>query len=193
MLTSDPSPGDLTRRNQLRLAGYAVKPVRRSELLRLLCSALKAPGTPALHASSMPMVTAENSAASRALRILIAEDAPDNRLLVEVYLKSGPHVLSFVENGEAAVEAFMSDGPFDLVLMDMQMPVMDGLDATRAIRAVERERGLTPIPIIALTANARREDIERSREAGCSVHLFQADFKTEACECDRRVRLVAPG
>ncbi|MGH8638280.1 MAG: response regulator, partial [Burkholderiales bacterium] len=60
---------------------------------------------------------------------------------------------------------------FDLVLMDIQMPVMDGLDATRAIRRLEREQGRNPTPIVALTANARPSDIQRSRDAGCDGHL----------------------
>jgi CheY-like chemotaxis protein len=62
-------------------------------------------------------------------------------------------------------------GPFDLVLMDIQMPVMDGLEATQAIRAFERQERRVPTPIVAFTANARPEDIETSRLAGCTDHL----------------------
>jgi CheY-like chemotaxis protein len=107
---------------------------------------------------------------SRGLRILVAEDSPDNRLLVQLYLKGSSHALTFVEDGEAAVKQFRTGG-FDLILMDIQMPVMDGLSATRAMRLVERECGLTSIPIVALTANARPEDMKASREAGCDAHL----------------------
>jgi CheY-like chemotaxis protein len=78
--------------------------------------------------------------------------------------------LTFAEDGKAAVDRFAASD-FDLILMDKQMPVMDGLTATRAIRAIERERGDVPIPIIALTANARPQDVETSRNAGCTAHL----------------------
>jgi CheY-like chemotaxis protein len=104
------------------------------------------------------------------LEILIAEDSADNRLLVQVYLKGSPHRLTFAEDGKAAVDRF-AESSFDLILMDMQMPVMDGLTATRAIRAIERERRAVAIPIIALTANARPQDVAMSGNAGCDHHL----------------------
>jgi CheY-like chemotaxis protein len=74
------------------------------------------------------------------------------------------------ENGQIAVEMATAE-PFDLILMDMQMPVMDGLTATSTIRAIELERGDPPIPIIALTANARPHDVALSGNAGCNQHL----------------------
>ncbi|MGH9592176.1 MAG: PAS domain S-box protein, partial [Bryobacteraceae bacterium] len=104
------------------------------------------------------------------LRILVAEDSADNRLLVQLYLKRYSDDLTFVENGKDAVERFEANR-FDLVLMDMQMPVMDGLAATRAIRALERTGGASPIPVIALSANARPEDVKMSLQAGCDAHL----------------------
>jgi len=105
-----------------------------------------------------------------ALRILVAEDRPENRLLIEVYFQNTSHVLTFVEDGAAAVAQFR-DGGFDLILMDVDMPGMDGLAATRAIRALEYERGAEAIPIIALTASAWAEDVAHSRKAGCTAHL----------------------
>jgi CheY-like chemotaxis protein len=104
------------------------------------------------------------------LRILIAEDSVDNRLLLQMYFKGSPHQLTFAENGSAAVDRFAA-GNFDVILMDMQMPIMDGLSATRAIRALEQERRGPAIPIIALTANAYPQDIELSIKAGCQCHL----------------------
>src|SRR5579884_1227846 len=103
-------------------------------------------------------------------RILIADDSPDNRLLLETYLQGTGHRLRFVENGQEAVEKFEQE-KFDLILMDMHMPVMDGLTATRALRRSEQKRNLSRIPVIALTANARPEDIQAAREAGCDAHL----------------------
>src|SRR5580692_9023171 len=104
------------------------------------------------------------------LRILVAEDSADNRLLVQVYLKGSPHRLTFAEDGRIAVDRVATED-FDLILMDMQMPVMDGLTATRVIRAIELKRGTAAIPIIALTANARPQDVEMSGNAGCNHHL----------------------
>jgi CheY-like chemotaxis protein len=98
------------------------------------------------------------------------EDSPDNRLLVQAYLKDAPYELECAENGRIAVEKF-TGSRFDLVLMDVQMPEMDGYAATRAIRHWETEQGLTPTPVLALSANAFPEDTENSRRAGCTAHL----------------------
>jgi signal transduction histidine kinase/DNA-binding response OmpR family regulator len=106
----------------------------------------------------------------RPLDILLVEDHPDNRLIVQSYLKSTPHRLTIAEDGEAAVQAFQR-GSFHVVLMDMQMPVMDGYEATRRIRALEREQGRKRTPIVALTAHALDEEIERTRQAGCDSYL----------------------
>jgi two-component system, sensor histidine kinase len=103
-------------------------------------------------------------------RILLAEDSEENVLVVQAYLNNTLYQLVTVRNGAKAVEMFMSDH-FDLVLMDIQMPIMDGLSATREIRAWEKREGRLNVPIIALTANAMKENIEESREAGCNFHL----------------------
>ncbi|MBV9766457.1 MAG: PAS domain S-box protein [Acidobacteriaceae bacterium] len=104
------------------------------------------------------------------LRILIAEDSPDNRMLLQLYMKGAPHRLIFAVDGRRAIEEFERER-FDLILMDMQMPGMDGLTATRKIREIERDRNLSPVPIVALTANARKEDVDSSLFAGCNGHL----------------------
>jgi len=108
--------------------------------------------------------------AASALKILLAEDSPDNRQLIEVYLKNLPHTLDIAENGQVAVTKFMR-ARYDLVLMDVQMPVMDGYAAVRRIRQWEREHGRPPTPIAALTASALEEDICKSFDAGCTAHL----------------------
>ncbi len=105
-------------------------------------------------------------------------DSPENRLLVDSYLRGGPFLPVFVEDGQSAVDRFLS-GHFDLILMDMQMPVMDGLSATRAIREAEQERGLRPLPVIALTASARPEDVSKSQQAGCNAHLSKPVSKRQ--------------
>jgi PAS domain S-box-containing protein len=168
MFTSDVRPGDVSRRREAGLSSYAVKPVKRSELLRLICEAMQSPEVPEPLAS--PSVDRNETEAIKPLRILVAEDSQDNRLLVQVYMKGSPHTLTFAGDGKQAVDQFEADS-FDLVLMDMQMPVMDGLAATRAIRAIEQVRQSPAIPIIALTANALPQDTELSTNAGCTHHL----------------------
>ncbi len=168
MFTSDVRPGDGLRRREAGLSGYAVKPVRRADLVRLMSDALQ---TREGAQSGTPENAPDDKASTQGpLRILIAEDSEDNRLLVQVYLKGTPHHFTFATDGKAAVERFAAER-FDLVLMDIQMPVMDGLNATRAIRALEIERRTVPVPIIALTANALPQDTKLSREAGCNHHL----------------------
>ncbi len=105
----------------------------------------------------------------RPLRILLADDHPINRKVVELMLTGVAEICS-VENGAEAVQAFQ-DGQFDAVLMDMQMPVMDGLTAVRAIRAHELAVGATRTPIIMLTANALPEHVAASAECGADRHL----------------------
>jgi PAS domain S-box-containing protein len=105
-----------------------------------------------------------------ALRILLVEDSPDNRAITVAYLRDTPYVVDFAENGAVACEKFAS-GNYDLVLMDRQMPVMDGLTATREIRKWELANGRAPTPIIALTAAALKGDREKCMAAGCTAFL----------------------
>ena len=102
------------------------------------------------------------------LRILMADDAPANRELVSAILGGMGLSIDGVENGAQAVEAVRS-GAYDLVLMDVHMPVMDGLMATREIRAMARELG--HVPIIALTANVQPEQVRLCHEAGMDAHV----------------------
>lgn len=104
------------------------------------------------------------------IKILLVDDSEDNRMLIESLLKKSPYSIETAENGKVAVARF-KEGNYDLVLMDMQMPVMDGYAATREIRKWESETGRRPIPVIALTAYALKEDIDKSIEAGCTAHL----------------------
>ncbi|MFN3857002.1 MAG: ATP-binding protein [Caulobacter sp.] len=106
----------------------------------------------------------------RAPRVLLAEDHPTNRRVVALLLEPLGVELTMVENGAEAVEA-AGAGRYDLILMDMQMPVMDGLTAIRRIRGLETERGLARTPIWGLSANALAEHAEASRQAGADGHL----------------------
>lgn len=104
------------------------------------------------------------------LKILLVDDSKENRLLIGLYLKGQPHHLIEAENGFDAVELYKTN-KFDLILMDVQMPIMDGYAATRNIRNWETSNNRIRTPILALTANAFNEDIQASRLAGCDEHV----------------------
>ncbi len=106
----------------------------------------------------------------RPLKVLLAEDHPINRKVVALMLSQIGAELTSVEDGAQALKAF-EESRFDVILMDMQMPVMDGVSATRAIRGRERMAGLDPTPIFMLTANALGEHVEICREAGADLHI----------------------
>ncbi len=119
--------------------------------------------------SAMPAATPE-SPGLQGLRILLAEDSQDNVLLIQSYLKASGCSLDLACNGEVAVQMCIS-GTYDIVLMDVQMPVMDGYAATRKIRQWEVENGAGSVPILALTAHALPEQVHKSLDAGCTAHL----------------------
>ena len=169
MLTSDARPGDLARRADTGVAGYAVRPVKNSDLLRLVSAALGRTQTKGAARCTSTAET-ESQEPQRGLRILIAEDSIDNRYVIEAYLKGSPHTLTFAFDGRSAVEQASMD-TFDLILMDTRMPIMDGLSATRAIREIERVQGKPAIPILAVSANASESDIKQSLAAGCQAHI----------------------
>ncbi|RAK56808.1 ATP-binding protein [Phenylobacterium deserti] len=104
------------------------------------------------------------------LRVLLAEDHPTNQKVVQLVLESVGVVPLIVDNGVLALEA-LAEQAFDVVLMDMQMPELDGLEATRRLRALEAAQGLARTPVIMLTANALDEHIRAGREAGADFHL----------------------
>ncbi|NGZ06286.1 MAG: response regulator [Magnetococcales bacterium] len=104
------------------------------------------------------------------LRILLAEDVEENRVLLDAYLVGTPHRLVMVSDGAQAVARIRTE-PFDVVIMDVQMPIMDGYTATRLIRDWEREQGTRRIPIVTLSAHAIEGELERCRAAGGDLYL----------------------
>jgi len=100
----------------------------------------------------------------------LAEDSRDNVLLIEAYLEGSGYAADVAGNGEIAFEKYVA-GTYDIVLMDVQMPIMDGYSAARRIRQWESENGATPVPILALTAHALPEEVRKSFDAGCTAHL----------------------
>ncbi len=129
------------------------------------------PFEPAADVAASPEASVEEAQTqTTGLRILLADDHPANRKVVEIMLGESEVELSVVEDGKQALDLF-AERTFDIVLMDMQMPVMDGLSATRAIRALEQARGQARTPLVMLTANALPEHVEAGREAGADGHL----------------------
>jgi CheY-like chemotaxis protein len=125
----------------------------------------------------------------RPLQILLVEDNKDNRLLLLTFLKKTPHTVEIAVNGAEAVDKFRS-GRYDLVFMDIQMPVMDGYTASAKIREWESETGAQPTPLVALTAHAMKEDELKSLEAGCDSHLTKPIKKGVLLEVIRRYASV---
>jgi len=166
LLTSDVMSGDLARCRTLGVARHLVKPFTPSELLDAVLLALGQSIETA--AAALP---AAREASTRRLHVLVAEDnAVNQRVIVRLLEKMG-HIPIVAYNGQEAVDTYESR-PFDVVLMDVQMPVMDGLTATKTIRDSEaRHPGRRRIPIMALTAYAMRGDRERCLAAGMDEYL----------------------
>ncbi|HEY5410801.1 MAG TPA: ATP-binding protein [Caulobacteraceae bacterium] len=137
-------------------AGLARPPVQEMDSLEDVAAALE----PLSQDNDQPHV----------LRVLVVDDHPTNRRVVEMILDQVGAERVSVENGKLALEAYIADH-FDVVLMDIQMPVMDGLTATQKIRLVEKEEHRTQTPVIILSANAMPEHIEAGRAAGANRHL----------------------
>jgi CheY-like chemotaxis protein/HPt (histidine-containing phosphotransfer) domain-containing protein len=132
---------------------------------------------PAQEARTQP-ATHVMAGSDRELYVLVADDSIHNRMLLQAYLRSARYIVDIVENGAEAVGK-VQDGHYDVVLMDMQMPVMDGYTATRAIRQWEQSQNRGPLPIIALTAHALSGDRNKCLEAGCTGYLAKP-IKKEA-------------
>ncbi|MFQ5660503.1 MAG: response regulator [Gammaproteobacteria bacterium] len=177
MLSSADLNEHTSRAKDLGISGYLVKPVKRSDLIREIGSTCAEEG--ATRQQKVVVNTAEME--SNPLRILLVEDNPDNRLLIKAYLKKLPYDIDEAANGQIAVEKFQQS-VYDLVLMDVQMPVMDGHQATRTIRAWETESGKRATPIISLTAHAIKEEVDKCMEAGCDAHLSKPIKKATLIE-----------
>ncbi len=166
ILTSAGQPEDVERCRQLGVRAYLTKPVRQSELLETILSTLG--GSP-LHTRLASAGDAPAAPGRRPLRILVAEDNAVNQKLAQHLLGKHGHAVVLANTGREAVEA-LEKQTFDLVLMDVQMPEMDGFEATAEIRRREAGTGRR-IPIIAMTAHAMKGDRERCLEAGMDGYV----------------------
>jgi CheY-like chemotaxis protein len=165
MLTSAGQRGDGERCRELGIRGYLTKPLSRADLLEALGTVLAGP---AEEAGTPDVVTRHTIAESRAsLRVLLAEDNPVNQQVAVAMLVKRGHEVHVVGNGREAVDA-VAGREYDVVLMDIQMPEMDGFEATKAIRATPR--GAT-LPIVAMTAHALSGERERCLSHGMTDYL----------------------
>ncbi len=167
ILTSMGHRGDAARLKALGCSGYLLKPVKQKMLFNALLSVLEQGGE-FTKAERLVESQAISSERITELKVLLAEDNPVNQKLAVVLLQKAGFVVESVENGLEAVEKVQS-ADYDAVLMDVQMPVMDGFDATRHIRDWEGESKHTPI--IAMTAHALKEDRDRCLEAGMDDYV----------------------
>ena len=164
LLTSAGHSEDVKRAQQAGVSGYLVKPIKQSELFDAIIASTSE------SVSRQPRRAKRKKAPStRGLRVLLAEDNPVNQKLESRLLEKLGHEVTIVENGKLAVSESES-GNFDLIVMDVQMPEMDGLEATRVIRSRENA-GRNRLPILALTAHAAVEDCERCLTAGMDSYV----------------------
>jgi PAS domain S-box-containing protein len=167
MLSSGARPGDRARCFELGISAYLTKPVKQSDLMdtimAVLGSRLSKTG-PRVEAGPEPVPKA-----ARPLRVLVAEDNAVNQQVAVGMLERSGHAATVAANGREVL-ALLEQGAFDVVLMDVQMPEMDGLEATAAIRERERSVG-GHLPIVALTAHVMKGDAERCLAAGMDAHL----------------------
>ncbi|HVW36380.1 MAG TPA: response regulator, partial [Pirellulales bacterium] len=166
MLTSGDRPGDAARSQRLGIACYLTKPIKQSELFDAIMAAL---GAPALAAAELDDTAPAAASPHKQLRVLLAEDSLVNQKLAVCLLEKWGHHVSVAANGHQAIAAVAAQ-PFELVLMDVQMPELDGLEATAAIRRSEAASG-RHLPIVAMTAHAMVGDRERCLAAGMDGYL----------------------
>ncbi len=166
MLTSAGERGDASRCVNLGISAYLLKPIKQSELFFTVSKVLQGPPSP----ETQSLITRHSIRESRRrLRILLAEDNPVNQKVAARMLERMGHTVSIAENGTEVLGALEKQS-FDLILMDIQMPEVDGFEATRSIRERERNTG-EHLPIVAMTAHAMKGDKEKCLQAGMDGYI----------------------
>ncbi|MCK4738745.1 MAG: response regulator [Deltaproteobacteria bacterium] len=181
MLFSDSRLVDIKSARGMGISDYIVKPLKKNKLLRIVDKALRRAG---FAGGEKPK---HLEATKNTLKILLVDDSSDNRFLIEAYLKNSPYSLEMASDGVEALEKF-KENSFDLILMDMEMPVMDGYEATKEIRLWEKSEGLSHTIILALTAYALKEEAKRSISAGCDGHVNKPVLKDTLISVIERYR-----
>ena len=168
MLTSGDRPGDRGRCRRVGIGGYVIKPIKQSELFDAIVSTL---GVTTVEGDSAISKNSTDDAKLPALDVLLVEDSVVNQKLAMGLLSKHGHRITLANDGREAVDILQSDNSeFDVVLMDVQMPRLDGLTATKVIRSREEQSG-THIPIVAMTAHAMKGDRERCLAAGMDAYV----------------------
>jgi CheY-like chemotaxis protein len=179
MLTSGGQRGDAAKCQELGISAYLMKPIKQSDLKdAILMTMQKTSGDQ----SRSPLITRHSVREARMrISILLAEDNPVNQMLAVKVLEKMGHTISVAANGLQALD-LLEKGHFQVILMDVQMPEMDGFETTRAIREREKLTG-GHIPIIAMTAHAMMGDRERCLEAGMDDYISKPINRNELLEC----------
>ena len=184
------APTDRGLLGEFRASGYSTflaRPVRGETLLRVLLATLMAPESPNYPASGLATRRSQSKRKLPGIFVLVAEDNDINAMLARATLLKAGHRVHVVGNGKAAVEAVIESGGklrYDVILMDLHMPVMDGLDAIAAIRRYEEETGVAPVPIMVLSADSQ----EKTRHA--ILAHGASGFMTKPLDPEALVRLV---
>jgi CheY-like chemotaxis protein len=178
MLTSGGQRGDGVRCKELGIAAYLIKPVLQSDLLEALLNVLASRQGVARPAKVVTRHTLREGRPP--LRILLTEDNAVNQRIASRLLEKEGHVVVVADDGAKALKA-CKDNAFDLILMDVQMPVMDGIEATAAIRQTEKTTG-QHIPIVAMTAHAMAGDRQRFLKAGMDGYVSKPIHSRELLE-----------
>jgi len=180
MLRSVGTPGDAVRRRSSGIPAYLTKPVRQEELLGAIRKVLDTPAPP-----EAARISTGSAEATRPLRVLVAEDNLVNQALVLRLMEKAGNSATIAGNGREAL-AVLEQDEFDVILMDVQMPEMDGFTATSAIRARENGTGRR-IPIIAMTAHAMKGDAEKCMAAGMDAYVSKPVDKSKLFETIARL------
>ncbi len=184
MVNSTGLTGNLSSLTEPGLATYIVKPLKQRELIakvRELIATARECSRVAMPPPIEAPLRRDADCVTRPLHLLLADDSPDNRMLIRAYLKKTPYSLDEAENGKVALDRFIR-GKYDVVLMDIQMPILDGYSAVRMIREWEHGHRHKRTPIIALTASALDDAVRRAHDAGCDMHVSKPVKKATLLE-----------
>jgi CheY-like chemotaxis protein/HPt (histidine-containing phosphotransfer) domain-containing protein len=185
MLTSVGQPEDVARCRELGITGYLMKPIKQSELLAVLLAALDRDRT-----HEPPPAPAPPTARQRSLDVLVVEDNPVNQKLAMRLLEREGHLVTLARHGKEAL-AILQQQRFDLVLMDIEMPELDGLETTALLRQREQGTG-RHVPILAMTAHALKGDSERCLKAGMDGYLSKPVHARDLREAITRIATGFP-
>jgi PAS domain S-box-containing protein len=184
MLTTEDLAGNAKHLYASGLRSYIVKPIKRADLLATISVVLRGRSA-SLPPEKVVRDTQMQRHALASFRVLVADDTPDNRLIIRMFLRDLPCEIDEAQDGSEAFDKFIR-GNYDLVLMDMRMPILDGYQAVAEIRRWESETMRPRTPIIALTASALDHDVRRAAEAGCNLHLAKPVKKIVLLEAIKR-------